>query len=66
MNHRRPPASSEDDRLLSARDAAAILGICTRQIWKLRATGALPATRIGRSTRFRMSDLQRLVKEGAK
>ncbi|MCA9312165.1 MAG: helix-turn-helix domain-containing protein, partial [Phycisphaerales bacterium] len=44
----------------------AILGISTRQIWTLRATGALPAIRIGRSTRFRMSDLQRLVKEGVK
>ena len=66
MNNRRPAISSGDDRLLGARDAAAILGISTRQIWTLRATGALPAIRIGRSTRFRMSDLQRLVKEGVK
>lgn len=53
------------DRLLKSVDVAARLGISQRLVWRLRAMGKLPAVQIGRTTRFRLSDVQRLIERGA-
>ncbi len=55
---------TESDRLLRPQEAADVLGISLRMLWRLRATDKLPVVKIGRSTRFRLSHLQRLVAEG--
>lgn len=57
------PASG--DRLLKAREAAEILGVSTRMIWTLRSEGKLEAVEIGAARRFRLSDIRRIVAEGA-
>lgn len=59
-----PEQHTETDRLLRPHEAADLLGISLRMLWRLRATDKLPVVKIGRSTRFRLSDLQRLVAEG--
>jgi excisionase family DNA binding protein len=46
---------------MSVGEAAATLGISIRKVWELRAIGTLTAVRIGRATRFRMSDVQKIV-----
>lgn len=47
--------------LLSARDAAAFLGIGERTLWKLANAGEIPAVRFGigkrKSVRYRRGDL---------
>ncbi len=54
----------QDDRLLKVKEVAETLQVCTRLVWKLRARGILPAVKFGRATCFRMSDVQKLVREG--
>ena len=54
-----------DDRLLRVAEAADILGCSPRLVWRLREQGALEAVKIGRVTRFRRSDIRRLVEHGA-
>ena len=57
-------AYGSDDCLVTAKAAATTLSCSQRTIWRLRAAGALPAVSIGGITRFRRSDLQRLIEEG--
>ena len=40
--------STESINLVSREDTARALGICTRHLFRLTATGELPAVRIGR------------------
>jgi excisionase family DNA binding protein len=55
------------DRLLGVRDVANQLGVCTRQIWKLAKLGRLPApVRLGRSVRWRESDISEFIRLGCK
>lgn len=60
------PDTTGGDRLLKASEVAALLSVSTRLVWRLRATGELPAVTIGRSTRFRRSDVERIIAEGVK
>ncbi|MCH8343172.1 MAG: helix-turn-helix domain-containing protein [Planctomycetes bacterium] len=53
------------DRLLNVKQAAEVLGCSPRMIDRLRVAGALYAVKLGRSTRYRLSDVERLVQEGA-
>jgi excisionase family DNA binding protein len=57
-----PPVGG--DSLLTARQAADTLSVSLRFLWTLRAEGRIEAVRIGNVTRFRASDVQRLVREG--
>lgn len=53
--------------LLTPREAAAALGICERSLWSLARAGKVPVVRLGRSTRYHVADLSRLIeasKEG--
>lgn len=45
--------------LLKPTQAAETLGISTRQLWRLKASGAIPHVRIGRAVRFRPETLRR-------
>jgi mRNA interferase RelE/StbE len=58
-------AADTEDRLLSVRDVAARLRVSTRQVWKLASWGRLPKpVRLGRSVRWRESDIRRFVARG--
>jgi predicted DNA-binding transcriptional regulator AlpA len=60
------PGPHSQDQLLRAQEVAAILAVSPRQVWKFRSVGRLPAVQIAGSTRFRASDVRRLIEEGTK
>lgn len=60
-----PEAPPMSDRLLSKREACAMLGISPATADRLAAKGILERIKIGGRTLFRHSDLQRLIREGA-
>ena len=47
--------------LLRDHDAARVLAIGTRKLWELTDAGEIPAVYIGKSKRYRLSDLQEWV-----
>jgi excisionase family DNA binding protein len=54
-----------NNKLLTVRDVAAMLSVSTRQVWKLTASGKLPEpVRLGRSVRWRESDLAEFIRQG--
>jgi excisionase family DNA binding protein len=55
-----PPQTFE--RLLTDREAGALLGLHAKTVQKLARTGELPAYRLGRYWRYRLSDLEAWVK----
>ena len=57
------PAGSGDG-LMRAIEVAQHLRIGIRTVWKLKATGKLPAVNILGATRFRAEDVARLAREG--
>lgn len=61
---RRPPLTEPKDRLIKASEAAQLLGLSTRAVWRLRSAGVLPAVQINAATRFRLSDVQGLMLHG--
>lgn len=56
---------STPDRLLRAQEAADLLAVSPRLVWRFRAEGKLPAVSIAGATRFRLSDVKRLIDAGA-
>jgi excisionase family DNA binding protein len=54
-------SSSISAGLLSAVDAAKWLAISLKSLYNLRTAGRLPTVRLGKSIRFDIADLQRLV-----
>ena len=56
----------EDKRLaLPAAEVAKLLGISQRHLWKLNASGRLPAPiRLGRSVRWRLDELRAWLDAG--
>ena len=61
-----PAASPRPERsvvagLMSARDAAKVLGICDKSLWNATKRGDIPAVRLGRSVRYDPRDLTRWV-----
>jgi len=57
-NHTGHPGS---DRLLNVNEVAEYLGISVRTVWALRATGELPAYKVGHLTRWRRTDIYRYM-----
>lgn len=47
--------------LLTAKEAAALLGVSTRTLWRLSASGDLPCVHVGKATRWRRSDVEKYV-----
>jgi len=60
--HFRPPALPEP--LLTVEEAAAVLGIQPRTLYKWAYAGRLPVVKIGRLTRFRASTIENLIAQG--
>jgi len=56
---------TDTDRLLSMPEAAELLSVSPRTIANLIRRGILPKVKVGRATRVRLSDLERLVRTGA-
>jgi excisionase family DNA binding protein len=54
---------TEGDRLLTVAQVAERLAASERRVWYLLADGTLPRLHLGRSTRVRASDLERLIAE---
>ena len=61
------PTNSADheDRLLKASEVADLLGCSVRLVWTLRSTGKLEAVKVATAIRFRLSDVRRIIAEGA-
>ena len=60
-----PSPSGLADRLLDVHEAAALLGLKSpRTLYKWAYAGRIPSVKIGRLTRFRVSDLERLIAAG--
>ena len=57
------PRGSDHDRLLPVREAAALLSLRPRTLYKLAYERRLPVVKVGRATRFRLSSLLRLIEE---
>jgi excisionase family DNA binding protein len=58
-------AAAVTEKLLRVRDVAERLAVSTRQVWKLASSGRLPApVRLGRSVRWRASDIDRFIESG--
>jgi excisionase family DNA binding protein len=56
-----PPIPREPDRLLTAVEAAAVLGIGRSKLYELMARGAITSVKVDRCRRFRQSDVHRYI-----
>jgi excisionase family DNA binding protein len=54
---------ADHDRLLDVREAAVLLRLQPRTLYKLAYERRLPVVKVGRATRFRLSSLMRLITE---
>ena len=61
-----PGRNPTQDRLLTVREVADLLGVSVRLINRLFSTNQLPRVKIGRAARARLSDVQRIITEGVK
>lgn len=52
------------DCLLRANQVAQMLAVSTRLVWRFRSEGKLPAIQIAGATRFRRSDVLKLMAGG--
>lgn len=52
------------DRLLRAQQVAELLAVSTRLVWRFRSEGKLPSVKIAGATRFRSSDVRKLIDGG--
>ena len=53
-----------NDRLLTVAEVAEALRVSTMTIYRMVKSGQLPATRVGRSYRFRRADVQSYLEKG--
>ncbi len=57
-----PPRPIPPTSLLTVPEAALAMGVSPRMVWRLIATSAIPAVRVGaRSTRIRATDLEKYL-----
>lgn len=54
-----------DNRLMSAREAAQLLSISRGMIYQLMNSGRLPSVPFGRSRRFKLAEIIKLMENGA-
>ena len=62
---RRIELTETKDRLLRADEAAALLGVSRRMVHRLVSTDDLPKVKLGKAARFRLSDVEGLIRTGA-
>ena len=56
-----PLVAREPDRLLTAVEAAAVLGIGRSKLYELMARGVISSVKVDRCRRFRQSDVDRFI-----
>lgn len=57
---------SVERMLITAREAAAALGVCERTLYSLTKRGEIPAVHIGRAVRYDIESLKQFIKESLK
>jgi len=57
--------AESEDRLLKVSEVAELLGCSARLVWSLRSEGKLDAVKVSCAVRFRLSDVRRIVANGA-
>lgn len=62
--NRPTPSPSPSKRLLTAEQAAEYLGLATWTVRQWASMGRLPKVKLGRSLRFDISDLEKVIEEG--
>lgn len=55
---------TDERMLLSVPEAARRLSVSERLLWRAISEGALDAVKLGRATRVRSSDVERVAREG--
>lgn len=55
--------AAEPDRLLTATEAATVLGIGRSKLYELMARGLIASVKVDRCRRFRQSDVDRFIKD---
>jgi excisionase family DNA binding protein len=58
------PDDAGTDRLLTGPDAARLLKVSESMVAKLRRSGDLETVHVGRAARVRLSDVERIIREG--
>jgi len=56
--------NTDEKVLLSVPEAARRLSVSERLIWRAISEGALDAVRLGRATRVRVAEVERVAREG--
>jgi len=57
--------NTETKTLLNAEEVAAMLGVSERTLWRLLSAGRVPKpVRFGRSTRWRLADIEEWINRG--
>ncbi|MGO9597026.1 MAG: helix-turn-helix transcriptional regulator [Isosphaeraceae bacterium] len=57
--------NTETKTLLNAEEVAAMLGVSERTLWRLLSAGRVPKpVRFGRSTRWRLADVEEWINRG--
>ena len=59
-----PGRNPTQDRLLTVREVADLLGVSVRLVNRFLATGKLDRVKLGRATRVRLTDVTQLMREG--
>jgi predicted DNA-binding transcriptional regulator AlpA len=59
--------ASSTDRLVTRREAAGLLGLKPQTLARWAMTGQhLPTVKLGRSVRYRLADVQRIIADGSR
>jgi excisionase family DNA binding protein len=57
-NRQEPTTCPPTALLLTPHQAAKVLCVCERTLWDLKEAGEIPVIRVGRATRYALSDLE--------
>ena len=66
MSTHAPSGYPLEPRLLRVREVATLLAVSEPTVWRLTHAGELTRVRVGGSTRFLLSDVESLVRRGAR
>ncbi len=58
-----PSNGGHGEELLTVREAAKLLTISAKKLYRMAALGRVPHVRLGRSVRFRREDLERWIQQ---
>lgn len=59
------PAVVSEPLLITAQDAARLLKVSTRSVWRMRSAGDIPSPiRVGAAVRWRMDEIKKWITDG--